>query len=254
MATTHIVLNHETPPLAGNPLLRRALNLAVDREHICDVIMEGVPRPASGILPPGMPGFDAQRPPLRENLDEARRLMEQAGYPNGEGLPPLVLLFNANPRIQQLMEQVQIDLTRIGVRLELRTGDQAAFLEALSSGTWGGRPVHMVRLGWGADYPDPDAFLGVQLLSRNAGLAGNFSRYNDPEVDVLIEEARTTLDTQRRLEIYREIERRAVDRDACWLFLYFHRDEVLVSRRVRGLRPLLMGDSSIPFETLSLGS
>ncbi len=252
LATTHIVMNLAAPPLAGNPQLRHAINLAVNRKHLCEVIMEGTPRPASGILPPGMPGFDPQRPPLQEDLDEARRLLAEAGYANGDGLPPLVLLFNANPRIQQLAEQVQIDLARIGVRLELRTGDQAAFLEALSSGSWGGRTVHLVRLGWNADYPDPDAFLGTQLLSRNAGLAGNFSRYSDPEVDALIEEARTSLDERHRMELYRKIERLAVDRDACWLFLYFHRDEVLVSRRVRGLRPLVTGDTTIPFEKLSL--
>ncbi|MEE8538138.1 MAG: ABC transporter substrate-binding protein [Acidobacteriota bacterium] len=253
LATTNIVMNLAVPPLAGNPQLRRAINLAVNRKHLCEVIMEGVPRPASGILPPGMPGFDPQRPPLREDVDEARRLMTEAGYPNGDGLPPLVLLFNANPRVQQVVEQVQIDLTRIGVRLELRTGDQAAFLEALSSGTWGGRTVHLVRLGWNADYPDPDAFLGIQLLSRNAGLAGNFSHYSDPEVDALIEEARSSMDERHRMELYRKIERLAVDRDACWLFLYFHRDEVLVARRVRGLRPLVTGDTTIPFEKLSLG-
>lgn len=252
LATTHFLFNHAAAPVGGSVLLRRALNLAVDRSRLCETVMGGVPVPGSGIVPPGMPGFDASRPALREDLEEARRLLAEAGYPGGRGLPPLLLLYNSNPLIQRLAEQVQIDLARIGVRLELRGADGPGFLQSLASGQSGGRPVHIVRLGWSDDFPDPDAFLGVQLLSRNAGMAGNFSRYRDPGVDALIEEARRTLDPARRVGLYREIERRAVDRDACWLFLYFHRDEVLIAPHVRGVKPVVRGDWLIPYEMLSL--
>ena len=254
LASTHLLFNHAAPPVAGNVGLRRALNLAVDRARLCEQLSGGLNLPASGILPPGLPGFDPSRQAYHEDLEEARRLLAEAGYPGGRGLPPLTLLYNINPRIQQLAEQVQIDLARIGVRLELRSADGAGFLEAASSGMLGGRPLHMIRMGWTPDYPDPDALLGVQLLSRNAGLAGNFSRYHDAGVDRLIEEARRTLDESRRLDLYREVERRAADRDACWLFLYFLRDEVLVASRVQGLQPVVLGDWLIPYERLSLGS
>ncbi|MEE9217580.1 MAG: ABC transporter substrate-binding protein [Acidobacteriota bacterium] len=252
LTTSHLLFNNSVPPLAGNVLLRRALNLAVNRQRLCEVLLEGLHVPASGILPHGMPGFDPGRPAYRENLEEARRLLAEAGYPNGDKLPPLLLLFNTNPRVQRIVEQVQIDLARIGVRLELRSADGAAFLEALTSGEWGGRPLHMVRLGWSADYPDPDSFLGVQLLSRNAGLAGNFSRYSNPEVDALIEKARRTLDAEQRYTLYREVERLAADRDVCWLFLYFHRSQLLVSSRVQGLVPVVLGNGVFPYEQLSL--
>lgn len=254
LTTTQILFNLEAPPLKGNRALRRALNLAIDRQRLCEVIFSGVPIPASGILPPGMPGFDPARPAYREDLGEARRLLAEAGFPEGRGLPPLVLLYNTSPLIQRLAEQVQIDLGRVGVRLDLRSADGAGFLQSLASGRFGGRPVHLIRLGWSDDFPDPDAFLGVQLLGRNAGMAGNFSRYRDPGVDALIEQARRTLDPARRAGIYREIERRAADRDACWLFLYFHRDEVLIAPHVRGVTPVVRGDWLLPYQNLSLGS
>ncbi len=254
LVSNHLLFNHATAPLRGNPTLRRALNLAVNRRHLCEALFGGLHVPASGILPPGMPGFDPSRPAYGEDLDEARRLLAQAGYAGGKGLPPLVLLFNTNPQVQRMAEQVQIDLARIGVRLELRSADGPGFLQSLASGQFGGRPWHMIRLAWNADFPDPDALLGVQLLGRNAGMAGNFSRYRDAQIDALIEQARRTLDAARRVEIYRDIERRAADRDACWLFLYFQRDEVLIAPYVRGVAPVVRGDFFLPYEKLSLGT
>lgn len=248
----NLVFNLAAPPLAGNVNLRRALNLAVDRQRICEQVFSGLPRPSSGILPQGMPGFDGSRPPYGEDLAAARRLLAQAGFPEGKGLPPLVLLFNTNPNIQRLAEQVQIDLARIGVRLELRSADGPAFLQSLASGQFGGRPFHMIRLGWAADYPDPDAFLGTLLHSRNAGMAGNFARYRDKGVDALIDEARRTLDASRRTRIYRDIEKLAADRDACWLFLTFQRDEALIAKHVRGVVPVVRGDWFLPYDRLSL--
>jgi peptide/nickel transport system substrate-binding protein/oligopeptide transport system substrate-binding protein len=251
LAVNHFAFNHQAPPFAGNAALRRAINLAVDRRRMAEGIFGGVPIPASGIVPSGVPGFDPSRPAYGEDLEEARRLLAQAGYPEGRGLPPLTVLYNTNPRIQQLAEQLQIDLGRVGIRLDLRSADGAGFLQAIESGKFAGKPFHLVRLAWNADFPDPDSFLGVLLHSRNAGMAGNFGRYRDADVDRWIDEARRTLVPARRLEIHRRIEERAAGRDACWLFLFFMRDEVLVQPYVRGLAPVVRGDWSIPYERLS---
>jgi peptide/nickel transport system substrate-binding protein/oligopeptide transport system substrate-binding protein len=253
LAISHFAFNHQTPPFAGNADLRRAINLAVDRRRMAEGIFGGVPIPASGIVPPGVPGFEPSRPAYAEDLEEARRLLARAGYPEGRGLPTLTVLYNTNPRIQQMAEQLQIDLARIGVRLDLRSADGAGFLQAIESGTFAGRPFHLARLGWSADFPDPDSFLGVLLHSRNAGMAGNIARYRDPEVDRWIDEARRTLDPARRLDLYRRVEERAAGRDACWLFLFFMRDELLVQPHVRGLAPVVRGDWFVPYERLFFG-
>lgn len=89
----------------------------------------------------------------------------------------------------------------------------AQHLDNIDSGRAG-----FFRLGWIADYPDPENFLALHWSSNFAPLGPNYSRYHNPEFDALFEEARSEPDAQRRLELYRQAEKICVE-DAPWLFL-----------------------------------
>jgi peptide/nickel transport system substrate-binding protein/oligopeptide transport system substrate-binding protein len=243
--------NHELPPFKGNRALRQALNYAVNKDYLCRVLQEGKDLPQTGILPPGVPGHDPALPGYPYDLARARQLLAEAGYPGGKGLPEIPLVYNNNENHQRVAVQVQSDLARIGVRVVLRNLDWASYLKAVEGEPGGPGEVAFFRMGWFADYPDPDNFLSVLLHSRNWGPAGNHSRYANPEFDRLVDQARTLSRWEDRLPLYRQAERIAVD-DAVWLFLYYYQDEALVKPRVKGLFLPATGDHMARLDDVTL--
>jgi oligopeptide transport system substrate-binding protein len=243
LATYYFGFNHEKEPFKGNRKLRQAFNYAVDRKGICDVINEGVPVPATrGVLPPGMPGYDPELKGYNYDPEMARRLLAEAGYPNGEGLPVITLWYNTDPGHQRICEYVQHCLKKVGVRVKLKNIDTAAYWQAM----YAGEPAFF-RTGWIADIPDPDNFLYTLLDSKQFGAAGNATWYSNPEFDRLVERARSSTDWTERERLYREAEKLAVE-DAAWLFVYYYRDVAIVKPYVKGIRFSRQGDFAIPLD------
>ncbi|MFQ5840570.1 MAG: ABC transporter substrate-binding protein [Candidatus Methylomirabilales bacterium] len=235
-----IQLNLEQPPFRDNVALRHALNYAVDKAVVARVIMEGRVEPARGVLPPGMLGHNPDLPGYPYDPNRARRLLAEAGYPGGKGLAPLTLHYNKGLVNRTLCEYIQAALQEIGVRVELRAVDWAAYIQLVDSGQ-----AQMYRLGWLADYPDPENFLTVLFHSRNVGPPGNASRYRNPRVDALLDRADRSLDPGERIRLYREAERLIVD-DAPWLFLHYYSTDILLQPYVRDLKEQLTPMDSAP--------
>ncbi len=217
------------PPFKDNRKLRQAFNYAIDKEAIARVILEGTVVPARGVLPPGMPGHNPELPGYPHDKQKARQLLVEAGYPEGRGLPPITLHYNTNPQHRRIAELVQAQLRELGVSIELRNLDWAAYIKLVDDG---GTQWH--RMGWIADYPDPENFLTVLFHSRNIGPPGNTSRYANPEVDRLFDEADRLPAGPARLAKYREAEKRIVE-DAPWVFVYWYTSRLLQKPYVRGL-------------------
>jgi len=245
-AIAYLGFNHRAAPFAGNRALRQAFNYAVDKEYICDVLNEGKDIPAFGILPRGMPGYDPTIAGYPFDPDRARALLTQAGYPEGRGLPEIALFYNTSETQRHIMERVQMDLARIGVKTRLKSLDPPALMQSLEAG----EPAFF-RMAWLAESPDPDSFLTPVLHSASGPDEGNFSRYANAEFDRLIDRARVTRKDAERAALYRQAQRLAVD-DACWLFLYYYGDEALVSPRVRGLTLPALGDFLAPLSAVSV--
>lgn len=218
-----------TRPPFDNQKVRQALNHAIDKEAIAQVILEGSVVPARGVLPPGMPGYDPELVGYPYDPERARRLLGEAGYPGGRGLPPITLHYNTNPLHRRIAELVQAQLRALGVSIQLASLDWAAYIKLVDDA---GTQWH--RMGWIADYPDPENFLTVLFHSRNHGAAGNTSRYANPEVDRLLDEADRLPLGPERLAKYREAERLIVA-DAPWVFLYHYASRLLQKPYVRGL-------------------
>jgi len=244
LATYYFGFNHEKEPFKGNRKLRQAFNYAIDREGICDVINEGVPVPASGILPPGIPGHNPRLSVYEYDPDMARRLLAEAGYPEGGGLPVLTLWYNTDQGHQRICEYVQHCLKKIGVRVKLKNIDTAAYWQAL----YAGEPAFF-RNGWVADIPDPDNFLYTLLHSSQFGAPGNASWYSNPRFDELVERARSATNWPEREPLYREAERIAVE-DAAWLFVYYYGDVAMFKPYVKGIRLSRQGDFAIPLHNV----
>jgi len=242
----YIGFNHTRPPFKDNPALRKALSWAVDRERIVADLFEGAAERPTGILPPGIPGRDETIAGYGYDLEKAKQLLAEAGYPGGAGLPELTLWYNTNERHEQVSQYIRSTLEKLGVKVRLKSLDWPAYLKACES-----HEPDMYRLGWVADIPDADNFLYILLHSSQIGAAGNYSGYSDPEFDRLVEEARLITDQARRVELYKQADRKAME-DAVWILYAYPMQRILFNPAYEGLVMPLQGDFRVPLSRLRL--
>jgi peptide/nickel transport system substrate-binding protein/oligopeptide transport system substrate-binding protein len=242
LSLTFLALNVDREPF-DDPRVRKAFALALDRGALF-----GGNDPArtvpSGILPPGMPGYTREEKLFPCDPERARALLAEAGYPGGEGLPPIVMVtsdqsaqatvFNSKLATQMAVVGFQVHSEPLGWL------DFFARLEA-SDG-------HCFTLNWVADIPDPDSFLYPLFHSRGAT---NYMRYSNGHVDDLLAAGRRARSALDRLQIYREAEKLIIE-DAPMVPLY-HTVMVVAARpEVRGLDMTPMGMGNIALEQVWL--
>jgi len=237
LGTYYYGFNNENGIFAGNLKLRQAMNYAVDRERISDLVIEGRYPPAKGVLPPGMPGYNPNLKGYEYNPEKAKELMKEAGYPDGFEVE---LLVNNNPRHKAVGEAIQSQIAELGIKMSIKVLDWGVMLDLCDRGE-----VNLFRMGWVVDYADPDNFLYVLFDSSNKGAKGNYSRYSNPEFDKLVRDARVETDYNKRIELYQKAEQMLVD-DAAWLFLFHYSNCVLYQDWVKNLHMPAFGDYTTP--------
>ena len=218
----YIGLNVNEPPL-DDPKIRQALNLSIDKQEIASIVLGDQVVPASGILPPGFPGFNEAVSGYTFDPDRAKRLMEQSKYGNDlDNIPPITITtpgsFGANVSLD--MEVVlQMWEKNLDIRAEFQQTEFATFLKDLNK-----RRFQMFNIGWIADYPDPENFLDILFYSESSN---NHTNYSNPEVDALLEKARVETDETLRFSIYSEVEQMILD-DAPWIPLWYSGERYLL--------------------------
>lgn len=214
--------------------VRRAFAMAINRKAIVDELLGGVNKIAEGILPPNIPGSREHPNGLSYNPAEAAKLLASAGYPGGQGLPPLELNFrNSRPDIQTAAVRIAEDLkVNLGVTVKVSAMDWTAYLEKRNR-----KELQLFHMRWGADYLDPQNFLST-LLATNG--PENKSGYSNPAVDALCAQADKMPNGPGRWELYAKAEDMILQ-DAPWFPLYFQRDAELIRSRVKGLRESAFG-------------
>jgi peptide/nickel transport system substrate-binding protein/oligopeptide transport system substrate-binding protein len=228
LGTSALRFNVERAPFT-DARVRRALAHAIDPSIIVDRLLEGCVTPAQGIVPPVLAGWTPTAKRLAFDRERARTLLAETGFAGGRGLGQVAYHFNTSDTNQRIAEALQAQLKEIGVSLELRRLDWAAHLKLVDDGTAG-----FFRQGWIADYPDPENFLTVLFHSRNVGPPGNTSRYRNPALDRLFDEADTMTPGPARVKRYQEAEQIILD-DAVWVSLYHYASRGLIKPHVKGL-------------------
>ncbi len=211
--------NMESGPFASNQKLRQAVNYAIDRESIIRHVLKGRALPFTGVVPPGMPGWKSTCERYEYNPEKAIQLMAEAGHPNGEGLPEIVLHLNSGgKRHENIAEVVQEQLKEIGIDITLQILEWPQLLEVVETGR-----SSFFRMGWQADYVDPENFLAL-YDSRKFGPQGpNYTHYKNERYDALFQAAERTTDLNERYDLMRQAEEIAVE-DAPWLYLYHQKE------------------------------
>jgi len=230
LRVVYIGLNNSRPPFS-DVRVRRALNMAVDVSSIVDHVLFGAAIRADGIVPPALRGGSKPPGSYEFNPTEARRLLAEAGYPNGFRMQ---IWQRENPESGRVLESIQGYLSRVGVQVEIVTREWGAFKQAVDNGV-----PDAFYLDWFADYPDVENFLFPLFHSANIGGGGNRARYSNATVDSLLELASACVESGERAKLYFEAER-VIYNDAPWIFLWFPLKYEAVSSRINGYRmPLI---------------
>jgi ABC-type transport system substrate-binding protein len=226
--TTYIGFNM-TDPVVGasadpvvherNRKLRQALSCAVDIEKWIAFYNHRMV-PATGPIPPGVAGYEEGKPlPYAFDLERARRLLAEAGYPDGRDPATgkrLTLTLEigsaGDPEARQSVDLLASFFAELGIEVKPSYNNWPEFLKKLER-----KQAQLYQLGWIIDYPDAENFLQL-FYSKNASPGPNHSNYSNPEFDRLYERIRTMQDTPERTALYQRMAAIVIE-DAPWIFL-----------------------------------
>ncbi len=246
LSILYIGFNHASSLFKDNALLRRAVAHAIDREFIVRVLQEGKDTLATRIIPPGMLGHNPEAGPAYDP-ELARRLLAEAGYPGGEGLPELVYRSNDTEGFRLIAERIESDLARVGFKVSIRMTDFGAFLKIMGTDQEEPPDADLFRMTYYADWPDPDNFLGLQFAT---GAVFNLCRVGLPVFDDLILKARREQDIEIRTGLYRQAETILLE-GAHLVPIYWYGRDLLLQPRYKGFRMSPLGTFGIAWEEVA---
>jgi oligopeptide transport system substrate-binding protein len=219
--------------------VRRAFCLAVDKERIAKVILRDMLDNASGILPPGMPGYNEALEGLDYDVEKAKELIAASKYGDVSNLPPITLTVDGygNSIPSYLGAIIQEWQQNLGIEISVRQLETENFLYNLKQ-----EKDEMFTMGWIADYPDPHNFLDILFYT---GSEVNIFEYSNPMLDALLDQAAIEQNRAVRLSMYQQAEQLVVD-DAPCFSLWHGTNYILVKPYVKGyeLSPLGIPDLS----------
>ena len=230
LSISYIGFNVKTPPF-DDPKVRQAFARAIDKEQIARVVLKDMLPVANSIMMPGLPGYNASARAPTFDPGAARQLLSESKYKDAAGLGRITYSEIGGGASAGLDTQVIIEMlkTNLGVEVNIAQSDSASFFDDLDRGRF-----QMFAIGWIMDYPDPEDI--IDLLFNTTSRQNN-TGYSNPQVDALVNEARTERDVNRRLQLYQQAEQIILD-DAPWIPLYYGRDHFVVKPYVKGYDPL----------------
>ncbi len=244
LGTTYLVPNAKTAPFM-NAKVRLAFSQAIDRKAIAQ-LLSGLVHPSDRVLPPGIACYDATLSVPGYDPAAARKDLADAGYPDGQGLPPITYTYGANgpdmDRIAAALQQMWQQ--NLGVHVSLNAMEMGSYFKALDA-----RDFQVAMIEWGADYPDPQDFLSLQLQS---GGQANNSGFSSAQFDQLTSEADVSSNQAQRCQLYEQAEKDALDA-AAWMPLYNPSENVLIRPTVSGLTVGPLGLYTDNWATVNIG-
>jgi len=177
-----------------------------------------------GVIPPWVPGYNDSIQPYPYDPEKAKHLLSQAGYPNGFEVDMLVPDYRDIP---QIAASVQADLSKIGIKLNLRQQSYPVFRQTIRER---GKTA-IFALQWGTDFPDAQNVISTLLKGSMAGQQ-NFTWYNNPTVNHLLDQADTTVDSKKRLDLYQQADK-MIHEDAPWIFCFYLKADAIKSPQLK---------------------
>jgi ABC-type transport system substrate-binding protein len=243
--------------------LRQAISIAVDYEEYISIFENGRGIPAQGPLPPGIFGYrdgaagvnpivyswDGKKP-QRRPIEDAKKLLAEAGYPNGidaKSGAPLVLYYDVparGPEAKSSLDWTKNQFAKINIQLELRPTDYNRFQDKMRTGN-----TQIFDWGWNADYPDPENFLfllhGAQAKVKSQG--ENAANYENPEYDRLFDQMKSMPNSEARQQIIDRMVALLHD-DAPWLWGFHPKEYALYHAWLHNVKPNNIANNILKYE------
>jgi len=242
--------------------LRQALSIALNREEYIQIFRNGRGIVSQGPIPPGIfghvEGEKGINPfthtwnkdlgmPVRKTAEDAKRLLAEAGYPNGKDAEgkQLVVAYDTvqYPGNAIYLEWLRKQFSRIGVKLKVNETDYNRFREKMNTGNY-----QIFGWGWNADYPDPENFMFL-LYGPNSKVkyhGENAANYANPEYDKLFEQIKAMENSPQRLEIIKKMIA-IVQHDAPWEFGFYPKGYGLYHKWVSNSKPNMMANNTLKY-------
>lgn len=245
--------------------LRQAISIAVDYEEFISIFLNGRGIPAQGPIPPGIFGYHPDEEGVnpyvytwadgklqRKSLNEAKRLLAEAGYPEGRdaktGKPLIIHLdtTGGGPDDKARFDWLRKQFTKINLQLDVRATDYNRFQDKMRKGT-----AQLFQWGWNADYPDPENFMFL-LYGPNGRVVHNgenTANYENPEFDRLFQQMKIMPNGPARLNMLNKMTAIA-RRDAPWLWGFHPKKFSLFHRWLANVKPNVMANNTLKFKRL----
>jgi ABC-type transport system substrate-binding protein len=222
--------------------VRKAIAMAIDKDKILKELLNNRGVVAKGLLGPGIPGYNENNPGFPYDPEQARKLLAEAGYPNGFEVEnwqaKSETFYKRNVAIQAMLKQIGIDM-------KINQMDSASWRQSRNNGKV---PIYLAN--WWADIPDPDNYMYNILHSTQT--PGWSINYKNPKVDELIEKARVSTDMNERIKMYQEAEKIAIYDDVSIIPLFHIKEYYIVQPYVKDVQFHPTGIGSYNYRTMWL--
>ena len=232
----YLALNLKDPLLA-DVRVRQALAHAIHREPLIHYLWRDLAKPSDSVLPPQHWAYNPDVRKYDYNPQRARELLDQAGYPENNGVRFALTMKTSTEESTRLLAAVlQQQLREVGIRLEIRSFEFATFYSDVVKGAF-----QLYGLRWIGGNEDPDIFEHVFHSQSIPPRRANRGYYSNPRVDTLIEEARRTVDQEKRKLLYHQVQRILAE-ELPYIHLWYLDNVLVNTRRVKNVRATHAGN------------
>ncbi|MDQ7792935.1 MAG: ABC transporter substrate-binding protein [bacterium] len=230
------IMGHQHKQPFDDVRVRQAITHAIDRQALVDTFMHGFAMVADSALPRGFYSYRSQQPAFNYDPSKARRLLADAGYPNGLATKLLVPVGQI-PGIEAIAEAVQGMLLEVGIRAELDIMEHAAWLARIRQAPEV-MAYDLTFYTWAAATGEPDYALRLPFHSSEwAPRSSNRNFYSNPAVDAALDAGRTALTDAERVAAYQKAQE-LLWADQAWTFLWSFTHSAVVRKGIKGVELL----------------
>jgi oligopeptide transport system substrate-binding protein len=241
LGTYYFRFNVTKPPL-NDLRVRKALSMAVDRESLTKFVTKAGEIPTSTFVPAGMRGYVGVKG-LPLDVAAAKKLLAEAGYPEGKGFPKVELLYNTNELHRVITQAVQqMWKEHLGIQVDLTNVEWKVYLARQS-----GLDYQLSRAGWIGDYVDPNTFLDMWITGGGNNQTGWTNKRYD---DLIAQAACKIVNASDRMKTLQEAERILVAEEVPIMPLFTYVNKGMLSRRVKGWHPNILDQHPLKYISL----
>lgn len=208
LGTAYTVFNIKEKPF-DNLKVREAFNLAIDRQALCDKVLQAGQKPANAFVPYNIPGVDQSKDfrgedetqylPANADPEKAKALLAEAGYPDGKGLPTITYLYNNNPGNKQIAEALQAMWKQnLGVNVELKSEEWKVFIDNRQQ-----KHFMLARHAWLSDFEDAENMLALFVTDNWE----NCTNWSNADYDKLVNSCAKEMDRAKRIQSMHDAEK-----------------------------------------------